>query len=160
MTDGHGRTVDFKNSLIIMTSNVGSQLAQELGQQNRDEMVSGIMAALRANFKPEFLNRIDETIIFHNLTPEQLSEIVLIQIKQLAVRLAEQNIDLVLTDQAVAFLAEKGYDTAYGARPLKRVIQRHIENPLSMQILQGDVLSGSRIRIDVQGENLVIEPSA
>ncbi len=160
MTDGHGRTVDFKNSLIIMTSNIGSQLVRELGQESRDEMVSGIMAALRANFKPEFLNRIDETIIFQNLTPEQLSDIVAIQIKHLENRLAEQNIDLVLVNRATAFLAEKGYDPTYGARPLKRVIQKYIENPLSMKLLQGDVLSGSRIRVDVQGDELVFELSA
>jgi len=160
MTDGHGRTVDFKNSLIIMTSNIGSQLVQELGQQNRNEMVAGIMAALRANFKPEFLNRIDETIIFHNLTPEQLSDIVAIQTRHLQRRLAEQNIDLILTDDAVAFLADRGYDPTYGARPLKRVIQKHIENPLSMKILQGDVLSGNRIRVEVQDDELVFVTSA
>jgi len=159
MTDGHGRTVDFKNSLIIMTSNIGSQHVQELGQQNRSEMVSRIMAALRANFKPEFLNRIDETIVFHNLTPEQLSKIVSIQIKQLEQRLAEQQIDLVLSDQAVTFLAERGYDPTYGARPLKRVIQKHIENPMSMKILQGDIFSGNRVRVDVQGDELVFERS-
>jgi ATP-dependent Clp protease ATP-binding subunit ClpB len=160
MTDGHGRTVDFKNSLIIMTSNIGSQHVQELGQQNRAEMVTRIMAALRASFKPEFLNRIDETIIFHNLTPDQLSEIVSIQIKQLELRLSEQNIDLVLADNAVKFLADRGYDPTYGARPLKRVIQKHIENPLSMKILQGDILPGNRIRIDAQGEDLVFDTSA
>jgi len=160
MTDGHGRTVDFKNSLIIMTSNVGSQHVQELGQQNREEMITRITAALRANFKPEFLNRIDETIIFHNLTPDQLSEIVTIQIKRLEIRLAEQNIDMVLTQNAVAFLAEKGYDPTYGARPLKRVIQKYIENPLSMKILQGDILSGDRIRVDIQGNRLVFRTSA
>ncbi len=160
MTDGHGRTVDFKNSLIIMTSNIGSQHVQDLGHQNRTALVSRIMAALRANFKPEFLNRIDETIIFHNLTPEQLSKIVSIQIEYLAHRLAEQNIDLALTEQAVTFLAERGYDATYGARPLKRVIQKHIENPLSMKILQGDVLSGNRIRVDVRDDDLVLESSA
>jgi ATP-dependent Clp protease ATP-binding subunit ClpB len=159
MTDGHGRTVDFKNSLIIMTSNIGSQLVQELGQRNRSEMVAGIMTALRANFKPEFLNRIDETIIFQSLTPEQLSEIVTIQINELKIRLAQQNIDLVLTDNAVAFLADRGYDPTYGARPLKRVIQKHIENPLSMKILQGDVLPGNRIRVEVQDEELVFATS-
>ena len=157
MTDGHGRTVDFKNSLIIMTSNIGSQHVQELGQQNRSEMVTRIMTSLRAAFKPEFLNRIDETIIFHNLTPDQLSEIVAIQINDLELRLTEQNIDLFLTGNAVAFLAELGYDPTYGARPLKRVIQKHIENPLSMKILQGDILSGNRIRVDVQGDDLVFD---
>jgi ATP-dependent Clp protease ATP-binding subunit ClpB len=155
MTDGHGRTVDFKNSLIIMTSNVGSQLIQDLGQENRADMEASITAALRANFKPEFLNRIDETIIFHNLTREQLGRIVGIQMERLHARLAEQNITLMLSEKAMAFLADKGYDPAYGARPLKRVIQQYIENPLSMKILQGDILPGNRIRIDLDGDNLV-----
>jgi ATP-dependent Clp protease ATP-binding subunit ClpB len=157
MTDGHGRTVDFKNTLIIMTSNVGSQHIQELAQENRAEMEARVTAALRASFKPEFLNRIDETIIFHNLTPEQLTKIVGIQMRRLETRLAEQNIELVLADPALTFLAEKGYDPIYGARPLKRVIQKHIENPLSMKILKGDLLPGMRIRIDVANDNLVFQ---
>ena len=157
MTDGHGRTVDFKNTLIIMTSNVGSQHIQELAQENRTEMEQRVTAALRASFKPEFLNRIDETIIFHNLTPEQLTKIVGIQMGRLETRLAEQNIELVLGDQALSFLAEKGYDPIYGARPLKRVIQKYIENPLSMKILKGDILPGVRIRVDLADDNLVFQ---
>ena len=157
MTDGHGRTVDFKNTLIIMTSNVGSRHIQELAQENRTEMEARVTAALRASFKPEFLNRIDETIIFHNLTPEQLTKIVGIQMGRLESRLAEQNIELILGDQALIFLAEKGYDPVYGARPLKRVIQKYIENPLSMKILKGDILPGVRIRVDVAQENLVFQ---
>ena len=157
MTDGHGRTVDFKNTLIIMTSNVGSRHIQELAQENRSEMEERVTAALRASFKPEFLNRIDETIIFHNLTPEQLTKIVGIQMRRLETRLAEQNIELVLGDQAITFLAEKGYDPIYGARPLKRVIQKHIENPLSMKILKGDILPGVRIRVDVADDRLVFQ---
>ena len=157
MTDGHGRTVDFTNTLIIMTSNVGSQHIQELAQENRTEMEARVTAALRASFKPEFLNRIDETIIFHNLTPEQLSKIVEIQMGRLETRLAEQNIELVLGDQALIFLAEKGYDPVYGARPLKRVIQKYIENPLSMKILKGDILPGVRIRVELADDNLVFQ---
>ena len=157
MTDGHGRTVDFKNTLIIMTSNVGSRHIQELAQENRTEMEARVTAALRASFKPEFLNRIDETIIFHNLTPEQLTKIVGIQMGRLETRLAEQSIELILGDQALIFLAEKGYDPVYGARPLKRVIQKYIENPLSMKILKGDILPGVRIRVDVAQENLVFQ---
>jgi ATP-dependent Clp protease ATP-binding subunit ClpB len=157
MTDGHGRTVDFKNTLIIMTSNVGSRHIQELAQENRSEMEERVTAALRASFKPEFLNRIDETIIFHNLTPEQLTKIVGIQMRRLETRLAEQNIGLVLGDQALIFLAEKGYDPTYGARPLKRVIQKHIENPLSMKILEGDILPGVKIRVDVANDSLVFQ---
>ena len=157
MTDGHGRTVDFTNTLIIMTSNVGSQHIQELAQENRTEMEARVTAALRASFKPEVLNRIDETIIFHNLTPEQLSKIVEIQMGRLETRLAEQNIELVLGDQALIFLAEKGYDPVYGARPLKRVIQKYIENPLSMKILKGDILPGVRIRVELADDNLVFQ---
>jgi ATP-dependent Clp protease ATP-binding subunit ClpB len=157
MTDGHGRTVDFKNTLIIMTSNVGSQHIQELTQENRSEMEARVTAALRTSFKPEFLNRIDETIIFHNLTPEQLSKIVEIQMEHLESRLAEQNISLVLTDQALTFLAEKGYDPIYGARPLKRVIQKHIENPLSLKILKSEIISGSKINVDVADDALLFQ---
>jgi ATP-dependent Clp protease ATP-binding subunit ClpB len=157
MTDGHGRTVDFKNTLIIMTSNVGSQHIQELAQENRAEMEKRVTAALRASFKPEFLNRIDETILFHNLTPDQLTDIVGIQMRRLEARLAEQSIELSLADQAITFLAEKGYDPIYGARPLKRVIQKHIENPLSMEILQGNILPGAKIRVDVANDNLVFQ---
>ena len=163
MTDGHGRTVDFKNTLIIMTSNVGSQHIQELAQENRAEMEKRVTAALRASFKPEFLNRIDETILFHNLTPDQLTNIVGIQMRRLEARLAEQSIELSLADPAVSFLAEKGYDPIYGARPLKRVIQKYIENPLSMEILQGNILPGVKIRVDVVDDSLVfqsIEPSS
>ena len=157
MTDGHGRTVDFKNTLIIMTSNVGSQHIQELAQENRAEMEKRVTAALRASFKPEFLNRIDETILFHNLTPDQLINIVEIQMRRLDARLAEQNIELSLADRAITFLAEKGYDPIYGARPLKRVIQKYIENPLSMEILQGNILPGVKIRVDVADDSLVFQ---
>jgi ATP-dependent Clp protease ATP-binding subunit ClpB len=157
MTDGHGRTVDFKNTLIIMTSNVGSQHIQGMAQEDRTEMEERVTAALRSSFKPEFLNRIDETIIFHNLTPEQLTKIVGIQMVRLESRLAEQNIELVLGNQALTFLAVKGYDPIYGARPLKRVIQKYIENPLSMKILNGDILPGVRIHVDVSDDHLVFQ---
>ncbi|MDH3881679.1 MAG: ATP-dependent chaperone ClpB, partial [Desulfobacteraceae bacterium] len=130
MTDGHGRTVDFKNTIIIMTSNVGSQWIQELGASSRKDMENRVTEALRASFKPEFLNRIDEIIIFHNLTQEQIGDIVDIQMKRLESRLVEMNMELVLSDDARAFLAEKGFDRIYGARPLKRAIQKYIENPL------------------------------
>jgi ATP-dependent Clp protease ATP-binding subunit ClpB len=158
MTDGHGRTVDFKNTIIILTSNVGSQWIQELDVSQRDEMEQRITEALRANFKPEFLNRIDETIIFHNLTREQLGEIVEIQMQRLADRLAEMNIKLVLSDQARSLLAEKGYDQIYGARPLKRAIQKYIENPLSLKIIQGDIAAGAEIEALVEGDEVVFKP--
>ncbi|MCD4777341.1 MAG: ATP-dependent chaperone ClpB, partial [Desulfobacterales bacterium] len=135
MTDGHGRTVDFKNTIIIMTSNVGSNWIQELGAYDRKEMENRVTEALRAGFKPEFLNRIDEIIIFHNLTHEQLGKIVRIQIEKLLKRLEQRNVKLELSDSAVRLLAEKGYDPVYGARPLKRAIQKYIENPLAVEIL-------------------------
>ncbi|MDY6789985.1 MAG: ATP-dependent chaperone ClpB [Thermodesulfobacteriota bacterium] len=157
MTDGHGRTVDFKNTIIIMTSNVGSRWIQELGASRREEMENKITEALRGSFKPEFLNRIDETIIFHNLTHEQIGEIVKIQIEHLDTRLAERNIELVLADGALSLIAENGYDPIYGARPLKRVIQKYIENPLSMEILKGNILDGDRISAEVEGGDIVFK---
>jgi ATP-dependent Clp protease ATP-binding subunit ClpB len=155
MTDGQGRTVDFKNTIIIMTSNVGSQWIQELGGFGHQEMETRVMEALRANFKPEFLNRIDETIIFHNLTPEQISEIVDFQIDRLGARLAERSIELVLADGAKQFIAQKGYDPVYGARPLKRVIQKYIENELSMEILKGNIGEGDRISAETENGTIV-----
>jgi ATP-dependent Clp protease ATP-binding subunit ClpB len=155
MTDGQGRTVDFKNTIVIMTSNIGSQWIQETAAISREEMEKRVTEALRAHFKPEFLNRIDETIIFQNLTPEQITEIVAIQIKKLGSRLAERNIKLDLSDAAMSLIAEKGYDPVYGARPLKRVIQQVIENPLSMEILKGKVVDGARLSADVEGDRLI-----
>ena len=149
MTDGHGRTVDFKNTLIIMTSNVGSQWIQELGGADREQMTRRVMEALRASFAPEFLNRIDETIIFHNLTADQIGAIVDIQIRRLGYRLSDRDIELTISEKARQFLAEKGYDPVYGARPLKRAIQKYIENELSMAMLQGAVQDGDRIRVEV-----------
>jgi ATP-dependent Clp protease ATP-binding subunit ClpB len=157
MTDGHGRTVDFKNTILIMTSNVGSQYIQELGGLRYEEMVERVMDALRSHFKPEFLNRIDETIIFHNLSQDQLGEIVDIQVERLARRLAEKNIDLVLSQSAKAFVAEKGYDPVYGARPLKRVIQKIIENELSLEILNGTIREGDRVSAERKGDRIVFK---
>jgi ATP-dependent Clp protease ATP-binding subunit ClpB len=151
MTDGHGKTVDFKNTIIIMTSNVGSQVIQDLGGRDREEMERRVTEALRAGFKPEFLNRIDETIIFLNLAPEQIGQIVEIQIARLADRLAEQNIELILSVSARDLIARQGYDPIYGARPLKRVIQRQIENPLAMEILEGKMREGTRISAEAEG---------
>ena len=159
MTDGHGRTVDFKNTIIIMTSNVGSRWIQELGASARKEMEDRVTEALRASFKPEFLNRIDEIIIFHNLTEAQIGDIVDIQMKRLASRLTEMNMALTLSDDARAFLAEKGFDQIYGARPLKRAIQKYIENPLSMEILQGNISEGTTLIADVQGDRIVFKPN-
>ncbi|MEE4607840.1 MAG: AAA family ATPase, partial [Desulfobacteraceae bacterium] len=155
MTDGHGRTVDFKNTIVIMTSNVGSQFIQELGATDREEMIRRVTEVLRATFKPEFLNRIDETIIFHNLTADQIGAIVDIQIRRLDRRLADQNLELILSDSARRFLAERGYDPVYGARPLRRAIQQHIENPLAMALLEGRIMPGTKISAEVEGEQIV-----
>jgi len=155
MTDGHGKTVDFKNTIIIMTSNIGSQYIQELGGRDREEMERRVFEALRAGFKPEFLNRIDETIIFLNLEPEQIGRIVDIQMQHLGRRLAEQNIELVLADSARDLIAREGFDPVYGARPLKRVIQRLIENPLAMEILEGKIAEGTRLSAEAEGDRVV-----
>jgi len=157
MTDGKGRTVDFKNTIIIMTSNVGSQMIQSLAENDRAGMERKVMEALRASFKPEFLNRIDETIIFLGLRPEQIAAIVDIQMQHLARRLAERHITLELSDAARDFLAEKGYDRVYGARPLKRAIQQYIENPLAMELLKGYFGEGTRIRAEQEGDHIVFE---
>jgi ATP-dependent Clp protease ATP-binding subunit ClpB len=154
MTDGHGRTVDFKNTLIVMTSNIGSQWIQDLGADQREEMEQRVTDSLRAAFKPEFLNRVDETIIFQSLSPEQIIKIVDIQLERLKNRLAEKQIELKLSENAKEFLANNGYDPIYGARPLKRAIQRYLENPLSMEILKGKIATGSTVVIDTDGNDL------
>jgi ATP-dependent Clp protease ATP-binding subunit ClpB len=157
MTDGKGRTVDFKNTIIIMTSNVGSQMIQNLADSDRAEMERRVMEALRASFKPEFLNRIDETIIFLGLQPGQIAAIVDIQMQHLAKRLADRHITLELSAAARDFLAEKGYDRVYGARPLKRAIQQYIENPLAMELLKGSFGEGTRLRAEREGDRIVFK---
>jgi ATP-dependent Clp protease ATP-binding subunit ClpB len=154
MTDGQGRTVDFKNTVIIMTSNLGSQYIQDLADGNRKEMEDRVMAALRDAFKPEFLNRIDELIIFNNLGREEIKAIVEIQLKRLRNNLAGRKMILEMSDRAKAFLADKGYDPAYGARPLKRTIQRLVQDPLAVKILAGEFKEGDRIHVDADGNEL------
>jgi ATP-dependent Clp protease ATP-binding subunit ClpB len=156
MTDGHGKTVDFTNTIIIMTSNVGSQFIQE-SAGNRSEMEDRVTRALQAQFKPEFLNRIDDIIIFMNLTLKEIEKIVEIQINRLSKRLLEKNIELDLDESAKRVLSEKGYDPIYGARPLKRVIQRLLENPLALEILKGEIGDGTRIHAEANGEKIVFE---
>ncbi|UCG05490.1 MAG: ATP-dependent chaperone ClpB, partial [Desulfobacterales bacterium] len=155
MTDGHGRTVDFKNTIVIMTSNVGSQYIQQLGATQREEMERRVTEVLRATFKPEFLNRIDEIIIFQNLKADEIVRVVDIQIERLGRRLADKKIDLILSDGSREFIAKKGYDPIYGARPLKRTIQQYIENPLSLEILKGHIAEGSRVSAEVEGDRIV-----
>ena len=155
MTDGHGKTVDFTNTIIIMTSNVGSRHIQELGADQRDEMERRVMEALRGQFKPEFLNRIDETIIFLNLSPDQIGAIVDIQMARLAQRLAAQKISLTLEASARDLLTRKGYDPVYGARPLKRAIQQYIENPLAMEILKGAIEEDTALTAYAEGDSII-----
>jgi ATP-dependent Clp protease ATP-binding subunit ClpB len=157
MTDGKGRTVDFKNTVLIMTSNIGTQWIQELGDKTNPEMEKRVMDALRATFKPEFLNRIDEIVIFNSLGPEEIKKIVEIQIGLLARRLEASKITLKLTDEAKAFLASSGFDPVYGARPLKRTIQHLVQDPLAMKILDGSVKEGDHLRVDVRNGDLVFE---
>ena len=157
MTDGQGRTVDFKNTIVIMTSNVGSQWIQKLAMSDRDELENRVTEALRASFKPEFLNRIDEIIIFQNLTADEIVKIVDIQIDRLGRRLADKNIELILSNGSRELIAEKGYDPVYGARPLKRVIQQYIENPLSLEILEGKISDGARVSAEAEGDKIVFK---
>jgi ATP-dependent Clp protease ATP-binding subunit ClpB len=148
ITDGQGRTVDFKNTVIIMTSNIGSQyITDEADAKQREARV---MEALREHFRPEFLNRVDEIIIFDRLSEEDLKKIVDIQLRRLIARLEKQKISLELTDAAKAFIAREGSDPVYGARPLKRAIQRRILDPLSLEILEGKVREGQTIRVDAR----------
>jgi ATP-dependent Clp protease ATP-binding subunit ClpB len=157
LTDGHGRTVDFKNSIVIMTSNVGSQWIRELGGGDSAEMRRRVMAALEQNFKPEFLNRVDEIVIFNNLTREDLAHIVEIQLRNLRRLLADRKIDLQLTEAAREWLANTGYDPVYGARPLKRTIQRYVQDPLALKILGGEFKEGDVVVVDADHEGLFFE---
>ena len=150
MTDGQGRTVGFKNTVVIMTSNIGSSYIQDLtAEADRDKMVELVTAALKAEFRPEFLNRIDDVIIFHGLSREHLAAIVEIEVERLAKRLVERHLDIRLSETAKAKLADEGYDPVYGARPLKRAIQRLIQNPLAIQLLEGRFEEGETVVIDV-----------
>ncbi len=157
ITDSQGRTVDFKNTIIIMTSNIGSELILEIGgdESRYEEMKSQVLAMLRHHFRPEFLNRVDELIIFHALTKEQIRQIVSLQMRRVEQLLADQQIEIVLTEEAKDYLTELGYDPVFGARPLKRVIQREIENPIATKLLENEFLPGDRILVDVANERLV-----
>ncbi|MBF2074830.1 MAG: ATP-dependent chaperone ClpB [Synechococcales cyanobacterium C42_A2020_086] len=159
VTDSQGRTVDFKNTVIIMTSNIGSQYILDVaGDDERyEEMRSRVMEAMRANFRPEFLNRIDEVIIFHGLQKSELRQIVQLQVNRLAQRLSDRKIGLRLSDTALDFLAEVGYDPVFGARPLKRAIQRELETQIAKAILRGEFHDGDTIFVDVENERLAFK---
>ena len=154
LTDGQGRTVDFKNVVIIMTSNVGSTFISELAGKNEDLMRKHVMDALRGQFRPEFLNRVDEIVIFHGLVEKQLETIVELEAKALAKRLAERKITLELTPAAKALIAKEGYDPAYGARPIRRTIQRLILDPLAQKVLSGEYKEGDTVFVDAENGSI------
>ena len=160
LTDGKGRTVSFKNAVIIMSSNVGSQWISKDGARDPEQMREQVLAAMRQRFRPEFLNRIDETIIFHALTREHLAQIVDIQIERLQKLVERRGITLELTERARQALAAEGYDPVYGARPLKRTIQRRIQDPLAMSLLKGDFREGDTVRVDYVDEQYAFEQVA
>jgi ATP-dependent Clp protease ATP-binding subunit ClpB len=156
LTDGHGRTVDFRNTVIVMTSNLGSQVIQEMaGEEHYDRMKSAVMEIVGQHFRPEFINRVDEAVVFHPLGREQIRAITGIQIEYLGRRLVERDMALEVTDAALDLLGEAGFDPVYGARPLKRAIQQQLENPLAQDILAGKYGPGDTVRVDAEGGELV-----
>ncbi|HJO03778.1 MAG TPA: ATP-dependent chaperone ClpB [Acidobacteriota bacterium] len=156
LTDGKGRTVDFSNSIVIMTSNLGSEHMHRLDEIGRDGVEAAVMEAVRRTFRPEFVNRIDETIVFAPLTPSQLQEIVRIQLTALQARVADRNLEIEFSEAAEQLLAERGYDPVYGARPLKRLIRQLVENPLAQAILSGEFIEGDRVRVDTDPTTSVL----
>ena len=161
LTDSQGRTVDFKNTVLIMTSNIGSPQILEAQQRRAsyDEVRSVVMAELREHFRPEFLNRVDETVVFHPLETEQLTKIVDIQLDRLRARLAERRIVLAVTPAALRNLGERGYDPVYGARPVKRLIQQEIETPMARQLVKGELRDGDTATVELKDRQIVIVPT-
>jgi len=158
LTDGQGRTVDFRNTVIIMTSNIGSQEIQTLsGEANYQAMKNAVMEVVQQNFRPEFINRIDDIIVFHPLGSAQIRRIVDIQLGYLRKRLLERDMELVLDDRAATLLGEAGFDPVYGARPLRRAIQQQVENPLAQRILRGDFGPGDQIKVSADGVQLIFD---
>ena len=158
LTDGKGRTVDFRNTVVIMTSNIASSLIASFGEGQRDSLMQAVEVELRRHFRPEFLNRIDEVLVFHRLTMEQLLEIVKIQLARLNALLADRRIRLEADEKALEFLAREGYHPEFGARPLKRTIQRLVQDPLARMVLAGEVREGDTVLATVQAGRLVLEP--
>jgi ATP-dependent Clp protease ATP-binding subunit ClpB len=148
LTDGQGRTVNFRNTVLIMTSNIGSEYILEAREEDEDINEELVLKTMRNYFKPEFLNRVDDIIIYNFLTKDQIKDIVDIQIERLNETLEDHGVQVELTEPAKELLAEKGFDPEYGARPLKRAIQKYIQNPLSMKILEGKFLEGDIIKVD------------
>ena len=164
LTDGQGRTVDFRNCVVIMTSNIGSHLIAELPHDASatqwDQVRDAVMAELRVHFRPEFLNRVDDVILFSRLDEEQLRQIVAIQLRGLRDRLAQRKLTLRVSDTAIDVLAREGYDPTYGARPLKRVIQRRLQDPIAMAILEGSFHEGDIVEVEAAGGELRISGAA
>ena len=157
LTDGQGRTVDFKNTVIVMTSNLGSDVIQALTQSDKQESIKdAVMEVVKDAFRPEFLNRLDEIVVFHPLAAEHISEIVKLQLERLKKRLAKQDYILDVSDDVIDWLAKRGYDPVYGARPLKRAIQTHLENPLAEALLAGRFIPHQTINIRLKDGNLVL----
>jgi ATP-dependent Clp protease ATP-binding subunit ClpB len=155
LTDGQGRTVDFKNTIVIMTSNLGTQFIEE--ETDDDSIRERVTELLKTTFRPEFLNRIDETVIFHRLSLMQIKQIVEIQLRVLQRRLSGRKLEIEVTDRAKEYLAREGFDPLYGARPLKRAIQRLVQDPLAQRLLEGEYQEGARVRVDVAGGEIVLE---
>jgi len=160
LTDGQGRRVDFTNTVLILTSNIGSQSILDLAGDpaRHGEMEERVNGALRAHFRPEFLNRLDESIIFHSLRSDELRQIVVLQVARLRQRLEERKLGLVLSEEALDWLAQAGYDPVYGARPLKRAIQRQLETPIAKAILAGQFLAGTVVAVSVLEGRLHFQP--
>ena len=157
LTDGQGRTVDFKNTVIILTSNLGAEhLAAQPEGEDSTAVRGQVMAAVRAHFRPEFLNRLDEIILFHRLTRDQMDKIVEIQIERLTKLLQDRKIKVTLDAKAKSWLAQAGYDPVFGARPLKRVIQRSLQDPLATLILEGKITDGGTVKVSAGKRGLVI----
>jgi len=155
LTDGHGRTVDFRNTVVVMTSNLGSQRIQALAGEGYEAMKEAVMDVVGQHFRPEFINRVDEMVVFHPLEKEQIREIAVIQLNHLRRRLESHGFGLSISDEALDLLGEAGFDPVYGARPLKRAIQQQIENPLAQKILAGNFSAGETIQVDVEDERFV-----
>lgn len=159
LTDGQGRTVDFRNTVVVMTSNLGSHLIQELADRGYEVMKKAVMETVTQHFRPEFINRVDDIVVFHPLNKEQIRQITALQIENLSKRLREKELTLVVSDQALDYLAEAGFDPVYGARPLRRAIQMYLENPLAQDILSGKFLPGDEIQVDKNMDGLVFQAS-
>ncbi|MCZ6853954.1 MAG: AAA family ATPase, partial [Gammaproteobacteria bacterium] len=161
LTDGHGRTVDFRNTVLVMTSNLGSEAIQALTEAGDIHAIKNtVMGVVAQHFRPEFINRVDDIVVFHPLSKDDVRQIAGIQLNILRERLREQELGINLTDQAVTDLVEEGYDPVYGARPLKRVIRKRIENPLASRLLSGEFSSGDIIEVDVDDGRFVFEKRA